>query len=90
MCDALANRAKAVLCVGEKGPEIAAALARIPGAPSVRNCQTLANAISVAREIAQPGDVVLLSPGCKSQDQYVNFEERGDAFTQLARAVGPV
>ncbi len=85
LCDALAGRAKAVLCVGEKGPELAAAVVRNVGHPPVRECGTIAKAVEVARGMAAAGDVVLMSPGCKSQDQFVNFEARGEAFARAVR-----
>jgi UDP-N-acetylmuramoylalanine--D-glutamate ligase len=87
MCKALANRAKAAICIGEKGPEIAAEIRRI--APSdtliVHQCPDLPCAMPVAKGIAQAGDIVLLSTGCKSYDQFTNFEERGQTFARLAR-----
>jgi len=47
--------------------------------------ETLERAVEHAAELAQPGDVVLLSPACASYDQFANFEERGDAFRRLAQ-----
>jgi UDP-N-acetylmuramoylalanine--D-glutamate ligase len=42
--------------------------------------QGVREAVSAAREIARPGDVVLFAPGFKSFDQFHDFEERGEAF----------
>ncbi|MFL5954302.1 MAG: Mur ligase family protein [Gaiellaceae bacterium] len=48
--------------------------------------ETLERAVAHAAELAEPGDVVLLSPACASYDQFENFEERGEAFRRLATA----
>jgi UDP-N-acetylmuramoylalanine--D-glutamate ligase len=83
----LAHRAKAVLCIGEKGLEIAQMLQQLASrdGPAVHDCKTLAKAVPLAKTIATEGDIVLLSPGCKSYDQFINFEQRGEAFARLVR-----
>ena len=43
----------------------------------------LATAVAHAAQLAEPGDVVLLSPASASYDQFENFEQRGDAFRAL-------
>ncbi|MDX6450356.1 MAG: UDP-N-acetylmuramoylalanine--D-glutamate ligase [Gaiellaceae bacterium] len=43
----------------------------------------LETAVAHAARLAQPGDVILLSPASASFDQFENFEQRGDAFRAL-------
>lgn len=72
---------RAVYLIGEDTPVIAAALA---GAPTpVHECGDLSNAVAHAAAAADAGEVVLLSPGCASFDQFTDFEARGDAFREL-------
>ncbi len=87
------QRTRHVLLFGEAADMIEEALAAAAQAgpdgktPSVRRCQDLAEAVAVAHELAVPGDVVLLSPGCTSFDQFQDFAERGDRFRQLVLAL---
>ena len=87
MADALAARAKAVLCIGTTGPRIAALVraADVPQRAAVHECGDLATAARTAKQLASSGDVVLLSTGCASYDQFDNFEQRGERFAQLER-----
>jgi UDP-N-acetylmuramoylalanine--D-glutamate ligase len=87
MCAALTRHAKAVMCVGALGPQIARLMgqADIPSAAAVYECGDLPTAMKLGKSIAAPGDIVLLSPGCASFDQFTNFEARGDAFIRLAK-----
>jgi UDP-N-acetylmuramoylalanine--D-glutamate ligase len=48
---------------------------------------TLERAVLMAADQAEPGDTVLLAPGCASFDQFVSYAERGDTFTRLAREI---
>lgn len=45
--------------------------------------ETMQEAVDEAITLAQPGDVVLLSPACSSFDQFTNYEERGQAFKAM-------
>ena len=85
LCRALAERAKAVLCIGETAQEIAEHLT--PAAtPPVYLCRELTTAVRVAKALATEGDIVLLSTGCKSYDQFPNYEHRGEAFRVLVKS----
>lgn len=54
-----------------------------PGHPEIIDAAPLAAAVHAARDRAQPGDVVTLSPACASFDQFKNFAERGDFFKAI-------
>jgi UDP-N-acetylmuramoylalanine--D-glutamate ligase len=45
-------------------------------------CKNLRDAVRVAAALVQPGDVVLLSPGGTSFDEFRDFEERGECFVR--------
>jgi UDP-N-acetylmuramoylalanine--D-glutamate ligase len=53
----------------------------------VHNCATLEEAVQVAAKVAEPGDVVLLSPGGTSFDAFRDFTERGERFRELVKAL---
>ncbi len=79
-----ARRARALVAYGESAQDLAYAL---QGATEILVTGTLAEAVAAAARLARPGDTVLLSPACASFDQFRDFEERGERFTELARAL---
>ncbi len=52
---------------------------------NVQTCENMEEALAYANALAQPGDVILLSPACASYDQFTSYEHRGTYFKQLVR-----
>ena len=53
----------------------------------IRDARSMDECIAHAQELAQPGDVVLLSPACASFDLFKNYEDRGEQFKNKVLAI---
>ena len=84
----LALRARGAVLIGRAADEIASAIAAADknGAVEVRRAATLDEAVANAREMARPGDVVLLSPANASFDMFSSADERGERFAAIVRS----
>jgi UDP-N-acetylmuramoylalanine--D-glutamate ligase len=92
LSQALARHAKAVILIGRDAPAIKAAIES--SGISVRDAETLERAVDSAAEIAESGDLVLLSPACASFDMFKDYAHRAqvfiDAVNELASLKGQV
>jgi UDP-N-acetylmuramoylalanine--D-glutamate ligase len=82
----LPGRVRAVITMGIAAAEIESAVRKEDGRIEIRRARDMADAVSAARNMAQEGDVVLLSPSCASFDMYENFEARGRDFRDAVLA----
>jgi len=78
----VAKKAKRVILFGEARDRIGSLIG--DSAPSEKK-QTLREAVESAYQNAQAGDVILLSPGCASFDEFKNYKERGNFFKETVR-----
>ena len=84
------RRVRAVVLFGEAAGLIERALRAVKKEETLQvisRCNTLEEAVQAAAKLAQPGDTVLLSPGCTSFDAFKDFEERGEYFRKLVNAL---
>lgn len=78
----LGEKVKAIFTIGDAGARLKELLA-----PSydVHEEKTLKAATFHAFKMAEPGDTVLLSPGCASFDQFENYAHRGETFKKIVQ-----
>lgn len=82
---------KTLVLLGETANSIEAAVKAYPHYSDEKCCivrvKTMEEAVNAARENAQSGDVVTLSPASASFDMYKNFEERGRHYKNIVNAL---
>lgn len=82
LTDAVSEKAKAAIVIGETAPKIAASWS---GKLPVHRAADLDEAVAVSRSLAVAGDTVLFSPGTSSFDMFANYGARGDAFREAVK-----
>jgi UDP-N-acetylmuramoylalanine--D-glutamate ligase len=86
--DELRRTGRAVIAYGESAAIVETDLGGV--VPVERLGSSFESVLARARELAQPGDAVLLSPACSSYDMFDNYEQRGREFKRLAAALAGV
>jgi len=85
LTELVSQKCRAVVTLGEMADRIAAIWReRLPVFNAGRS---LEQAVQLARAQAQPGDVVLFSPGTSSFDMFKNYADRGNQFRALVHAL---
>lgn len=82
----LADRTKAVVCIGQTKDMLVKEIQgrqKRPDQPVIQTATDFESAVKAARDLARPGDVVVLSPGSASYDMFTNYEQRGEVFRQI-------
>ncbi len=77
------QRVHHVVVFGEAADMVSGVIARVAPKLPLSHGSNLAEAVLAAAKVAKSGDVVLLSPGGTSFDEFVDFEDRGEHFRQL-------
>lgn len=81
------RRLRGLVGLGEAAGDVIAAFAGLP--LETTRAETMAEAVGKAFAMAEPGDVVLLSPACASFDLFEDYARRGEAFAAAAGELTP-
>jgi UDP-N-acetylmuramoylalanine--D-glutamate ligase len=79
--------ARGVACFGRAAAMLAAELERHAPQVATITAHSLNEGFDWCWRQSQPGEVILLSPGCASFDQYRDFSHRGEVFRTLVEAI---
>ena len=85
LTDLVKERVRGVVGLGESGDKVVYELG--DHAKAAARAHSMQEALQFAQLMAEPGDVVLLSPACASFDMYANYEARGDEFKRLVHGL---
>jgi UDP-N-acetylmuramoylalanine--D-glutamate ligase len=76
------SHCKHIIAIGKAKPKVVSTFSsHLP----VTEASDMKDAVEKSFKLAEPGDVVLLSPGCASFDMFKNYKERGDVFQYWVR-----
>ncbi len=78
------NKVKEIVAYGQARDTISTAFR---DAVRLEQASSLKEAVEICHRRAKPGDIVLLSPGCASFDQFRNYEERGRTFKSIVHSL---
>ncbi len=84
--EAFKRRAKHVVLIGEDADIIHQA-AHEAGFEAVSRARSMREAVEIARSLARPGDVVVLTPASASFDMFSSFEHRGQVFKDIVKSL---
>jgi len=97
--EVIARQAKAAILIGKTAPKIAEAIKNANTSvrakrsnlnrleAKIDQVDSLPEAVQLANQLAQNGDVVVLSPACASYDMFENYEQRGHEFAEFVRTL---
>ncbi|GCL67716.1 MULTISPECIES: UDP-N-acetylmuramoyl-L-alanine--D-glutamate ligase [Veillonella] len=75
---------KEVIFMGEAAERFESVATKV-GVTNIHRAQSMKEAVELGYKLAEPSDIVLLSPACSSFDWYSCFEERGDDFKKCVK-----
>ena len=87
----ICDKVKCLILMGATAPKIKAAVLNADnysdGNPTIIEVSNMEEAVAKAREVAQPGDLVSMSPASASFDLYKNFDQRGKHFKSIVNGL---
>ena len=84
LTDLVRERVAHLILIGEAKEKIRSVLGHLT---DTCDAASLEEAVDLAHRLTGPGGVVLFSPACSSFDMFKNYEERGERFSALVRAL---